>query len=182
MGSRLTVVLLMVLVVSQYFTGCTTVTVVSRLIFSLARDQGVPMSEDLIHVNDKGIPDRAVWTATVLSVLFISPFPFSEFVFNAVLSAATVTANLTYGMWSSSGSIMQTLSYPLTVLQPSCCYVGFLPPSRSKGVSVSVSFPRPSQHWVLHGLYLQSLPLSFQRAGQSLQITSITPVSASHPL
>lgn len=97
MGSRWTVVLLVILVVSQYFTGCTTVTVVSRLIFSLARDHAVPLSDKLVHVNHKGIPDTAVWSATVLSIFFISPFPFSEFVFNAVLSATTVTANLTYG-------------------------------------------------------------------------------------
>lgn len=90
-------VLLVILVVSQYFTGCTTITLVSRLIFSLARDQAVPMSDRLSHVNDKAIPDNAVWAATGFAIFFISPYPFSDFVFSAVLSATTVTANLTYG-------------------------------------------------------------------------------------
>ncbi|CAO3694315.1 unnamed protein product [Umbelopsis ramanniana] len=97
-GSRWTMVLLVILVVSQYFTGCTTITLVSRLIFSLARDQAVPMSDRLSHVNDKAIPDNAVWAATGFAIFFISPYPFSDFVFSAVLSATTVTANLTYAI------------------------------------------------------------------------------------
>ncbi|KAI9280158.1 amino acid/polyamine transporter I [Umbelopsis sp. AD052] len=97
-GSRWTMVLLVILVVSQYFTGCTTITLVSRLIFSLARDHAVPVSERLSHVNDKAIPDNAVWAATGFAIFFISPYPFSDFVFNAVLSATTVTANLTYAI------------------------------------------------------------------------------------
>jgi amino acid transporter len=90
-------VLLVILVVSQYFTGCTTITLVSRLIFSLARDHAVPMSDRLSHVNDKAIPDNAVWAATGFAIFFISPYQFNDYVFSAVLSATTVTANLTYG-------------------------------------------------------------------------------------
>jgi amino acid transporter len=94
-------ILLFVLVVSQFFTGCTTITVVSRLIFSLARDHAFPFSQKVVHINEKGIPDTSVWIVTALSIACICPFPLSDFVFNAILSATTVTANLTYGKLSS---------------------------------------------------------------------------------
>ncbi|KAG2181230.1 hypothetical protein INT43_008813 [Umbelopsis isabellina] len=97
-GSRLTMILLFVLVVSQFFTGCTTVTVVSRLIFSLARDRAFPLSQKVVHLNERDIPDTAIWIVTILSIACICPFPLNEFIFNAIISATTVTANLTYGI------------------------------------------------------------------------------------
>ena len=56
---------------SQYLCGLATVTSVSRMVFSFARDGGLPWSNRLRHISHKyRTPVAAIWTASLLSIAF----------------------------------------------------------------------------------------------------------------
>ena len=58
--------------VSQFLCGLATVTSVSRMIYAFSRDKGLPGSSALAKVSPKfRTPVAAIWTASVLSVLFV---------------------------------------------------------------------------------------------------------------
>jgi len=57
---------------SQFLCGLATVTSASRMIFAFSRDGGLPFSNALAGVSKKHrTPVSAIWTASVLSVLFV---------------------------------------------------------------------------------------------------------------
>jgi amino acid transporter len=65
-------VLYLAIFVAQFLCGLATVTSVSRMIFAFARDGGLPASSALSKVSPKHrSPVTAIWTGSVLSVLFV---------------------------------------------------------------------------------------------------------------
>jgi amino acid transporter len=58
--------------ISQFLCGLATVTSASRMIFAFSRDGGLPASKALATVSPAHrTPNNAIWTAAVLSVLFV---------------------------------------------------------------------------------------------------------------
>ncbi|NKL02218.1 amino acid permease [Rhizobium leguminosarum bv. viciae] len=58
--------------VSQFLCGLATVTSVSRMIFAFSRDKGLPASSALAKVSPNfRTPVAAIWTGSILSVLFV---------------------------------------------------------------------------------------------------------------
>jgi amino acid transporter len=65
-------VLYFLIFISQFLCGLATVTSVSRMIFAFARDKGLPGSSALSRVSRKHrTPVAAIWTGSILSVLFV---------------------------------------------------------------------------------------------------------------
>jgi amino acid transporter len=65
-------VLYLAIFISQFLCGLATVTSASRMIFAFSRDKGLPGSSALAKVSPKfRTPVAAIWTAAVLSVLFV---------------------------------------------------------------------------------------------------------------
>ena len=65
-------ILYFAILVSQWLCGLATVTSVSRMIFAFSRDGGLPASKALAKVSPAyRTPVAAIWTGSVLSVLFV---------------------------------------------------------------------------------------------------------------
>lgn len=65
-------ILYFAILVSQWLCGLATVTSVSRMIFAFSRDGGLPASKALAKVSPKyRTPVAAIWTGSILSVLFV---------------------------------------------------------------------------------------------------------------
>jgi amino acid transporter len=88
----------MLLVVCQFCTGATTITVTSRQIYALARDDAAPMSVLLRAINCHQLPGNAVLFTVGMTCLVILPFPLSENIFETIISATTISIHLSYGM------------------------------------------------------------------------------------
>ncbi|GAA5795239.1 hypothetical protein HPULCUR_000594 [Helicostylum pulchrum] len=89
---------LVLIVVCQFCTGATTVTVTSRQIYALARDHATPMSNSLKTINTHKLPGNAVWFTVALTCLVVLPFPLSEHLFETIVSATTITIHFSYAM------------------------------------------------------------------------------------
>lgn len=89
---------LVLIVVCQFCTGATTITVASRQIYALARDHAAPMSSQLKQVNAHKLPGNAVWFTVAITCMVIFPFPLSEHLFETIVSATTITIHFSYGM------------------------------------------------------------------------------------
>ncbi|CAO3672146.1 unnamed protein product [Rhizopus stolonifer] len=97
-GTYGTLGFLILIVICQFCTGASTLAVASRQIYALARDNATPSSSWLKSINTQGLPRNAVLFTFFLSCFFILPFPFSDNVFDAIISAATVTIHFSYAM------------------------------------------------------------------------------------
>ncbi|KAI8877537.1 amino acid transporter [Backusella circina FSU 941] len=98
LGKWATVGFLMLLVVCQFCTGATTITVTSRQIYALARDDAAPMSVLLRAINCHQLPGNAVWFTVCMTCLVILPFPLSENIFETIISATTASIHLSYAL------------------------------------------------------------------------------------
>jgi amino acid transporter len=71
-SSGLKEIIYLIIFVAQLLCGLATVTSASRMIFAFSRDGGLPASAALAKVSPKyRTPVAAIWTAAVLSVLFV---------------------------------------------------------------------------------------------------------------
>ncbi|KAI7890089.1 amino acid/polyamine transporter I [Mucor mucedo] len=89
---------LILIVVCQFCTGATTITVTSRQIYALARDHATPMSNQLKKINSHQLPGNAVWFTVAMTCMVILPFPLSEHLFETIVSATTITVHFSYAM------------------------------------------------------------------------------------
>ena len=91
-----TVGFLILLIFCQFCTGAATLTTTSRMVYTLARDHAAPSF--LQKVNQHQLPANAVYfVAFVVCCFVITPFPLSDFVFEMLISATTITTHLAYG-------------------------------------------------------------------------------------
>ena len=88
---------LILMVVCQFCTGATTITVTSRQIYALARDDAAPMSAQLRQINAHKLPGNAVWFTVLMACIVVLPFPLSENLFDTIVSATTITIHFSYG-------------------------------------------------------------------------------------
>ncbi len=86
--------------VSQYLCGLATVTSTSRMMFAFARDGGLPASHALRHINPKyRTPVAAIWTASVLAVLFTVYTP----VYSTITAVCVIFLYISYVIPSALG-------------------------------------------------------------------------------
>ncbi|KAG0192542.1 hypothetical protein DFQ28_008780 [Apophysomyces sp. BC1034] len=97
-GAWGTVVFLGLIIICQFCTGATTVTVTSRQIYALARDGATPMNNRLHSLNSASLPANAVWCTVFLACVVVSPFPLSDHVFEYIVSTTTITIHLAYAI------------------------------------------------------------------------------------
>ncbi|MBP2548995.1 amino acid transporter [Neorhizobium galegae] len=71
-NAKVKIVLYLLIFISQFLCGMATVTSLSRMIFAFSRDKGLPASSKLAKVSPQyRTPVAAIWTGSVLSVLFV---------------------------------------------------------------------------------------------------------------
>jgi amino acid transporter len=88
-------VLLFAILASQLLCGLATVTSASRMIFAFARDGGLPASNMLKKVHGTlRSPVAAIWTATVISILFTLYTP----AYTTIVSVTVIFIFISYGM------------------------------------------------------------------------------------
>ncbi|CEG64167.1 hypothetical protein RMATCC62417_01195 [Rhizopus microsporus] len=89
---------LIMVVICQFCTGATTMTVASRQVYALARDNAAPMSPCLKYINAYRLPENAVALTFALICLITLPFPLSAHLFETIVSATTITIHFSYAM------------------------------------------------------------------------------------
>ncbi|KAI7863185.1 amino acid/polyamine transporter I [Spinellus fusiger] len=89
---------LLLIVVCQFCTGATTITVASRQIYALARDGAIPMSSYLCALDYQKLPSNAILCTVILASIVVLPFPLSENLFETIISATTITIHLAYAI------------------------------------------------------------------------------------
>ena len=106
MNPTLKVMLYIAIFISQWLCGLATVTSASRMLFAFSRDGGIPgASKALATVNPTlRTPVAAIWTASVLSVLFVS-----------LTSAITIAGTPAYSIVVSCTVIFLFLSFSLPI-------------------------------------------------------------------
>ncbi|RUS33630.1 hypothetical protein BC938DRAFT_470816 [Jimgerdemannia flammicorona] len=113
-GRETTLLLLAILAFAQYTTGATSITVSSRLMYALARDGACPYKKSFSRLNGFKIPDTGVWMSVVVGLMVTVPifvvsyisisrylrhqYVASPYIFHAIISASTVTSNITYAI------------------------------------------------------------------------------------
>ncbi|KAI7907454.1 amino acid transporter [Cokeromyces recurvatus] len=99
---------LVLMLICQFCTGATTVTIASRQMYALARDEAAPLSSYLMTLNTYKLPGNAVWITVFMTYLVILPFPLSEHLFETIISAATITIHFSYAMVLGCRLIVQS--------------------------------------------------------------------------
>ncbi|MFT7115769.1 MAG: amino acid transporter [Rhodoferax sp.] len=88
-------VLFFAILASQFLCGLATVTSASRMIFAFARDGGLPASHILKKVHSTlRSPVAAIWTATVISILFTLYTP----AYTTIVSVTVIFIFISYGL------------------------------------------------------------------------------------
>ncbi|KAI8089584.1 amino acid/polyamine transporter I [Halteromyces radiatus] len=97
-GPFATVAFLVLMIVCQFCSGSTSLTVASRQIFTLARGGGVPYHDQLQQLNKHQLPGNAVMATSILACCFVLPYPLSDYLFEIIISAATITVHTAYSV------------------------------------------------------------------------------------
>lgn len=98
-------ILYFLIFLSQFLCGLATVTSLSRMIFAFSRDKGLPASSALAKVSPKHrTPVAAIWTGSILSVLFVW-----------FTSAITIAGTPAYSIVVSCTVIFLFLSFALPI-------------------------------------------------------------------
>lgn len=104
-NATLKTVLYFLIFLSQFLCGMATVTSLSRMIYAFSRDKGLPASSVLAKVSPKfRTPVAAIWTGSVLSVLFVW-----------FTSAITIAGTPAYSIVVSCTVIFLFLSFMLPI-------------------------------------------------------------------
>lgn len=105
MNPTVKTVLYWAIFVSQFLCGLATVTSLSRMIFAFSRDRGLPASSALSKVSPSfRTPVAAIWTGSILSVLFVW-----------FTSAITIAGTPAYSIVVSCTVIFLFLSFALPI-------------------------------------------------------------------
>ncbi|MGI3901738.1 MAG: amino acid permease [Janthinobacterium lividum] len=104
----LKILLYLGIAVSQYLCGLACVTSASRMIFAFARDGGLPGSGALRAINPRfRTPVTAIWTASILSVLFTIYAP----VYSTIAAVCTIFLYISYLLPVAAGLLAHRRSW-----------------------------------------------------------------------
>ncbi|KAI8330411.1 amino acid/polyamine transporter I [Chlamydoabsidia padenii] len=94
-GTPATIGFLILMILCQFCSGSTSLTVSSRQVYALARTGG---HDTLQQLNKHQIPGNAVIATCLLTCCIILPYPLSDLFFEIIISAATITVYMTYSV------------------------------------------------------------------------------------
>ncbi|KLO18976.1 amino acid transporter [Schizopora paradoxa] len=95
-GKRLSILCLLVVGVSQGMAAITAFTASSRLMYALARDNGVPARALFLRKNKWQAPYYGVWLSVFVGCIISCAYIGSTIAFNAILSSAAISVMLSY--------------------------------------------------------------------------------------
>lgn len=146
-------VLHIIVFAAQYLCGLATVTSMSRMIFAFSRDGGLPFSSGLRKVSPRHrVPVAAIWTGSVLSVLFTM---YTD-AYTTVVSVTVLFLFISYGMpialglfaykrtWTKMGPWDLGALFPVVAILTIASmilifYIGVQPPN-DQALTVTIAF------------------------------------------
>jgi amino acid transporter len=96
-GKTVGMLLVLVVIVAQFFCGMSSITANSRMIYAFSRDGAVPFSNYWHHVNKRSrVPVRTAWFGAVGAFILASPYMFNTAAYAAVTSIAVIGLYIAY--------------------------------------------------------------------------------------
>ncbi|KAI6126824.1 amino acid transporter [Pisolithus sp. B1] len=95
-GTKLTVMCLVVVGFAQFMASVTAFTASSRLFYALARDNAFPAKDQFVAINRFQAPYWGVWASVLVGCIISCAYIGSAVAFNAILSSAAIAVMLSY--------------------------------------------------------------------------------------
>ena len=96
-GRSTALLLIVIVIVAQFFCGMSSVTANSRMIYAFSRDGAVPGSKFWHHVSKKRrVPVRSAWFGAVGAFIISIPYMFNYTAYNAVVATAVIGLYIAY--------------------------------------------------------------------------------------
>ncbi len=96
-GKTIGLLLVLVVIVAQFFCGMSSITANSRMIYAFSRDGAVPFSNYWHHVNKRSrVPVRTAWFGAVGAFILASPYMVNTAAYAAVTSIAVIGLYIAY--------------------------------------------------------------------------------------
>ena len=96
-GKTVGLLLVLVVIVAQFFCGMSSITANSRMIYAFSRDGAVPFSNYWHHVSKRSrVPVRTAWFGAVGAFILASPYMFNTAAYAAVTSIAVIGLYIAY--------------------------------------------------------------------------------------
>ena len=96
-GKTIGLLLVLVVIVAQFFCGMSSITANSRMIYAFSRDGAVPFSDYWHHVNKRSrVPVRTAWFGAVGAFILAAPYMWNSAAYYAVTSIAVIGLYIAY--------------------------------------------------------------------------------------
>jgi amino acid transporter len=96
-GKAVGLLLILVVIVAQFFCGMSSITANSRMIYAFARDGAVPFSNYWHHVSKKArVPVRTAWFGAIGAFILALPYLYNTAAYAAVTSIAVIGLYIAY--------------------------------------------------------------------------------------
>jgi amino acid transporter len=96
-GKTVGLLLVLVVIVAQFFCGMSSITANSRMIYAFSRDGAVPFSDFWHHVSKRAhVPVRSAWFGAVGAFILSSPYMINAYAYAAVTSIAVIGLYIAY--------------------------------------------------------------------------------------
>ena len=96
-GKTVGLLLILVVIVAQFFCGMSSITANSRMIYAFSRDGAVPFSDFWHHVSHKArVPVRSAWFGAIGAFILALPYLYNVAAYAAVTSIAVIGLYIAY--------------------------------------------------------------------------------------
>jgi len=96
-GHTIGLMLILIVIVAQFFCGMSSITANSRMVYAFARDGAVPFSDFWHHVSHKArVPVRTAWFGAIGAFILALPYLYNIAAYAAVTSIAVIGLYIAY--------------------------------------------------------------------------------------
>ena len=96
-GHTIGLLLILIVIVAQFFCGMSSITANSRMVYAFARDGAVPFSNYWHHVSHKArVPVRTAWFGAIGAFILALPYLYNIAAYAAVTSIAVIGLYIAY--------------------------------------------------------------------------------------
>ena len=96
-GRTIGLLLVLVVIVAQFFCGMSSVTANSRMLYAFSRDGAVPFSDFFHHVSKRvRVPVRSAWFGAIGAFILATPYLYNAVAYYAVTSIAVIGLYIAY--------------------------------------------------------------------------------------
>jgi amino acid transporter len=96
-GHTIGLLLILIVIVAQFFCGMSSITANSRMVYAFARDGAVPFSDYWHHVSHKArVPVRTAWFGAIGAFILALPYLYNVAAYAAVTSIAVIGLYIAY--------------------------------------------------------------------------------------